>query len=307
MKRKRILSVIVTIIAIIGFAVLLIFLPRDEKPSDGENLKPITTSLYVDLPDTINILVGTQAKIDDDAVVVTPKEKFPELKHEIIVKSTGSVGGITFDGSIITAKSLGKYAIKFSVPKSELSVATKTVNINVYDEKSEAHTRQLINEVLCNENIAIDEIFSNLSGKTYTIQTDIKTSVSENVLNAFQVGESDITITFNENNVSFIYNFKLLVKSIPEYYIVLNDVENNYTEVNLSDGNKFVAYEIFDKHNDKVFQLVTIQSNNELVATAICDRFGLIKITALSQGEATLTIISVEDETVKIDLNIFVK
>ncbi len=307
MKTKKIISVVVAILVVVAGALLLVFLPKNEKSDQTEHPKTVPTNLFVDLLDTINIMVGTKVKIDKDAIVVTPKDRAGQLKHEVIVKSGGSMGGVTFDGQVITATKTGKYAIKFSIPKTELSMVTKTINVLVYDDSTQTHTKQVKNEMTCEDSESVFDIFTNLESKDFFIQSDNKVKIVNNILTAEQAGESSLIVTFMEGNLSYVYNFKLSIKAIPEYYIVLNGVVNNSIEVDFSSTkNKFLTYEVYDKNNALVEQLVSIQSDNEAVATGICDRTGIIKISILSRGKVTLTISPLADESIKAYLTVVV-
>ncbi len=323
--KKKVWSWIFTVFAIASIVVLSIFLvlynkkkvdkqnPDAETPEISTPTNPsdstdvYATTFSINLPETIQILVGTSVNLKSGYVDVSPTSMLEKLTYEITPKSSGVVNGIKLENNTIEAISAGGYTIKFKMPKSKLTYFSKTINVLVYEEQTSSHIQQIKNQIIVGESLNIFEMFEFDESKLVNVTADNKITYNNNIITGINVGESDVKFHFVEAYLEYVYDFEINVKPVPDYKIVLNNVNGNSININFSEKDYFqISYSILNRDEEFVSQDIMVMSSNEgiLFVERIADP--LIKIRAVSIGEATITISLVSDSTITVEIHVFI-
>ena len=311
MKKKALYwlyaSIVVIVLALCLVVPKLIQSNQDNFNNGNEN-EEYATSFSLNLPDTINIFVGTKINLKSGYVNVTPSNMIEKLSVEIKAKENSSLSGITLVNNQITANEVGKYSLVFQMPKSASTNYSKTISVNVYEEKENSHVYKAINSIEVSKSLEINKVFTIKENASFKIITDNKVSVEEGIIKAKSVGQSKIQFVFTENFIEYIYNFELTVKELPRYQIVLKNVEDNIIEIDIEEDDVFqLQYQIIDAGSEDISQDVIVEVENKSIVTT---EFGIdqfIKIIATSKGETTIKIIYNLDETVNVEILVIVK
>lgn len=311
------------IILVTALAVALISLPKKseidhnnqdeiekEEDSSGENTNEqlYASSLTVNLPSVINILVGETVELVSGYYSVQPTSMMSEVKQEIKPRYNCSPFGVTFENSKITANEVGTYNLKISVPRSEGTTFNETILITVYDDVSDAHISQIGYSLNWGENTNINALFTIKENETFElVVVDEKLDFINNTFIPLEAGNSNISFSFKEGYVKYLYSFDLLVKAEPEYSIVIYDVTNNTINVDMQHNEIFyINYDIKDKNNESDPQNLIVDIQDESVIVLRKNLNPLIKFEALQSGTTTIRLICEKDENVFIDITIIV-
>jgi len=275
-----------------------------EKDSNKETqTEEYATSFSLNLPDTINIFVGTKINLKSGYVNVTPSNMLKKLNVEVKAKENSNTSGIIFENNQITANEVGKYSLVFKMPKSETYNFSKTISVNVYNEKENSHVFKKINSIEITKNVDIEEAFTIKENSTYSTITDDKVKIENGSICAEKLGESNITFVFVEQFVEYVYNFELTVKELPRYEIVLKNVTENRIEINIDEDDVFqLQYQVVEGGSGDISQDVIVEVENKSIVTT---EFGIdqfIKITALKKGETIITISYVLDSSIVVEV-----
>lgn len=310
MKRRKALSIfyaVISVVAIVAIVLTLIFVPKDDKSQTNENGNSETyaTSFSVNLPNKIEILLNTKAVLKN-YISVVPAEMESELTYEVKVKSTGTDGGINFENNKISALAVGEYSIQFKMPKSSSSYFSKTISIGVFEDVESAHITQKATSIKVDETRSLSDMFSIKENANYSVTTDGTISFDNNNFLSQTEGESEIEFVFEESNVSYIYNFNLLVNPKPQYTIVLNNVTNNTIEFDLSNNDVFhISYNVKDGNMENVSQSVNAISNDtSIILIESVDSDNLIKIRAVAIGETIIKIYITTNNNIAVNINV---
>ena len=84
----------------------------------------------------------------------------------------------------------------------------------VYNNYSLAHLKQIKNSFYVGEALTLTEIFEIYTVNPFSVATDSKTAYSNNILTAVALGTSNVTFSFADNYIRYIYNFKISVNKI---------------------------------------------------------------------------------------------
>ncbi len=303
---------------VVGIAIALVFINKNKennsfsnneiKNSESQTDVTYATSFSLNLPNTINILVGAKAILSNGYVEVTPSSMLEKLSYEVTPKASGVVNGIKFNNNVIEANIVGNYTIKFKMPKSASVYFSRTINVAVYDEKVNSHIYQTGDTMIIGESKNVSEMFSVINNPNFTVTTDGNTTYLNNKIIAQNVSESNLTFKFIENYVEYVYEFTVRIKDEPMFKIVLLNVTNNIINIDLSDNDvRFINFQIKNREEENVTQAIRVSSSNEDVVIDETETDDvLIKIRALSTGEATITISLVSDETINVEIRVIV-
>ncbi len=303
---------------LLGIAIfLVIYNNKDDnqnnKNDNGENPPNEETEIYatsfsLNIPDGIEIFINSKINFKSGFVNVTPSSMLSELEYEIAAKSGGTDGGLKFENNTLTATEIGEYTIKFKMPKSSSSYFSKTISILVYEEENKGHIYQTTKSIIIGEELDVNDLFQINSNKSFNVQTDNKISYSKNKIKALNLGESDISFKFTESYLEFVYNFTLSIKEEPKYVIELKNITNNVLTINLVDEFAYIQFEVVDRDEGDISQLVEVVSVDDNIATVNSYDINppLIKITAKSVGETVIKIIYTLDITVQVEVKVIV-
>lgn len=319
-KKWKIIFSCVAVVVLIAIAVFLVLFEKHKDKEDNklndDNLSPTpptqqtevyATSFSLNLPDTIEILINTKVKLISGYINITPANAIDKLTYKITRKSGSGIGGITFNNNIITANSIGSYSIKFKVPKSASTNFSKTIDIIVYEEKTSSHISQTNNSIIIGENKNINDIFSIVDGD-YKVESDNKTTISNDNISGITTGESKITFTFTKNYIQYIYDFTLTIKEQPIYEIVILNGTNNIIEIDFEDiPYAKIHYEIRNGNEKHLIQDVIAVSENNDVVKVLNYPGPFVNLEAVGLGEATITITYLHDSSIKVQVTIIVK
>ena len=311
-KRKCWIYAIFAVVAIVGLAIALILIPKDDETIPQNNNKTPSNSVYatsfsVNLPNTIELPVGAHINFLTGYVSVNPSSVIEKLSIE--TETNNISNAIIFENNKLTANTVGTYSIKFKIPKSESMYFSKTITIKVKPYHENNHISVLKNSIQESQTCSLDEMFSISDGLNYEIITDSNINFDNNVFTAINVGLSEITFVVKENYLEYIYVFEINIQDLPEYEIVINNVTNNTITLDtLYNDVKHINFEVIDRNNEQTTQLVKALSNNEdvvIVEESYDDL--LIKIRAVSVGEATLTLYLISNPAICVEINIVVE
>ena len=312
MKRKSWLYVLYAVLIISAIVAVLVFLPPkdDDKDPDTDNPPQYATSLTLNLPETINLVVGTTAKLNSGYVQVLPKEFEKDLNIAITPKYNSGSQGLRFVHSVISAEEVGTYTIDFEIEKSSTQKIKRSVEVVVHEDFSLSHVTQKKNSFIKGEEISVGDLFNINSAKDYTITTDEKVTLYESMFLAKSLGTTSVAIEFIDGNITYCYSFSFEVKDEPEYVIELINVSNNTIEIDLSEKQFFhIYFQIRNRQEEYINEIVLVSSSDETVVGVEDENITppQIKIEGLKSGTAILTIICVNDPSTTIELTVIVK
>lgn len=306
---KWIFSIFIVIV-LVGLSTFLVL--RNKNEDEDQNNDPLeeiyATAYTFNIPDTINILVGSKVLLKEGYLTITPANILKDVTHEITSKNNGNILGIRFNGTILEAIEEGNYTIKFKIPKSSTTYFTKNINIVVYNNQLNSHVQQSSNSIIINETLNLDYLFVVRENLNHTIETDSRILYSNKSIKALSVGLSTIKFTFAEDFVLYEYTFQILVKEEPLYKILVNNATNNIIEIDTSvDDVFFMEVYIVDKNLQHIDQRVNAVSNNENIITIVEYTEPFIKIKAMGVGETIIHLSYTLDETIKFEVKVIVK
>ncbi len=312
-KSKWIFTV-ASVVIVIAVAIILVLREKYHNKTNTvlsdapSNTDTYATSFSLNLPDTIEMNIGSKLKLKDGYVNVTPSGVLNKLEFDIVPKGNSSRNGISFENNMISANEIGSYSIKFKIPKSDYSFYSKTININVYPMEEEIFIKQKSDSLIIGETKSVYELYTVVTGKNFTISTDEKIQFLNNYLTALEVGISRITFSCAENFMEFIYDFNLTIKNEPEYQILISNVTNNTKTINmLNNEYSYIYYQIVDRDEKYVTQDIDVESQDESIV--IIDEIAndnSIKLQALKHGETKITIFLTDDPTIKVEIIVIV-
>lgn len=311
MKKKALYwlyaSVVVVVLALCLVVPKLIKSNKENDFNKGTETEEYATSFSLNLPDIIYIYVGTKVNLKTGYVNVTPSHMLEKLNIEVKTKENLHTSGITLKNNQITANEVGKYSIIFKIPKSASSNFAKTISVNVYEEKENSHVYKAINSIEVTKSLEIEKAFTIKENLTYSTITDDKVKIENGLICAEKLGESNITFVFIEQFIEYVYDFKLTVKELPRYEIVLKNVTENRIEINIYEDDVFqLQYQVVDGGSGDISQDVNVEVENEQVATTESGIDQFIKIIAHSKGETIITISYVLDSSITVEVMVVV-
>ena len=330
MKKKKSLSFLFYCLIVAAVIIGLLVFNRDDKqnkynstdiqtetpnnsadniPNNNQNsnTESYATELTLNLPETINILINTKIKLLDGFVTVVPTELKSKINLSISSYYTEDLNGLKIDGLTLTALKADTYKLNVSVPK-KIGNITKSVIINVYEEKENSHISQIKNNATIGENLSIDTYFNIKNNADYILKTDTLINFTNNEIIPIKAGTSNLTFEFESSFVTYIYNFNLTIKNQPEYYIKIIDLENNTLIIekdNTTYG--YINYSIKNREEESVNQAVIITIDDESIVVKDKEIGTLIKIKAMLKGTTYITITCVNDPTIFTVVTVIVK
>lgn len=311
MKKKALYWLYACIVVVV--LALCLVIPKliknnEEDLNKGTQTKEYATSFSLNLPDTINIFIGTKINLKAGYVNVTPANMVEKLNVEVKAKENSSLSGMLFENNQITANDVGKYSLVFKMPKSASTNFSKTISVNVLEEKENSHVYKEINSIEVTKSLEINKVFTIKENVVFSIMTDNKVSIEEGIIKANSVGQSEIQFVFTEQFVQYIYDFELTIKELPRYQIILKNLSENKIEININEDDVFqLQYQIIDAGSEDISQDVIVEVENKSIVTS---EFGIdqfIKIIAHSKGETIITISYVLDVNINLEIIVLVK
>lgn len=311
-------------IVIISLVIALIFLPKekdditipDDEPvednqdqnNNNQESETYATAFSVNLPSSISLLKGTYAILSSGYLQVTPNEIQSKINIEIVPRYNSSAFGLEYSNSTLTAKEVGSYNLIFSVAKSKTTNFSKTILVTVFDDITDAHIKQINDNIIHGESVNINNFFEFNTALNYSVDVDNKLSFLNGMVNALQVGESNLNISFPDGNITYFYSFKIYVNAKPQYYFVLPKLIDNTLEVEIDKNNYInIEYAIKDRDEQKISQKIKVEIEDENVATLDYVAAPLIFLNLLNRGTTKITLIYATDNSIKIEITLIVK
>lgn len=312
MKKKALYWIYASfVVVVLALCLVVPKLIKNNKEDDfkkGTETEEYATSFSLNLPDTINIFIGTKINLKAGYVNVTPANMVEKLNVEVKAKENSSLSGMLFENNQITANDVGKYSLVFKMPKSASTNFSKTISVNVLEEKENSHVYKEINSIEVTKSLEINKVFTIKENVVFSIMTDNKVSIEEGIIKANSVGQSEIQFVFTEQFVQYIYDFELTIKELPRYQIILKNLSENKIEININEDDVFqLQYQIIDAGSEDILQDVIVEVENKSIVTS---EFGIdqfIKIIAHSKGETIITISYVLDVNINLEIIVLVK
>lgn len=312
MKKKALYWIYASfVVVVLALCLVVPKLIKNNKEDDfkkGTETEEYATSFSLNLPDTINIFIGTKINLKAGYVNVTPADMVEKLNVEVKAKENSSLSGMLFENNQITANDVGKYSLVFKMPKSASTNFSKTISVNVLEEKENSHVYKEINSIEVTKSLEINKVFTIKENVVFSIMTDNKVSIEEGIIKANSVGQSEIQFVFTEQFVQYIYDFELTIKELPRYQIILKNLSENKIEININEDDVFqLQYQIIDAGSEDILQDVIVEVENKSIVTS---EFGIdqfIKIIAHSKGETIITISYVLDVNINLEIIVLVK
>lgn len=263
------------------------------------------TKLTLNCARTIDIATNSSVEIIGSYLTIEPSNAKVNIT---ITAESGDVNELTFTNNIIAVKNKGKYRIKFSSPKSKTSELSDTLVVTVKENLTNLVNRKL-SVLTIGDAINLNDIFNFDSAiNNKIIQTDEKITYSSNIITANATGESCITILYDVGMFRFKFTTSITIKDIPLYKIVVTDVSSgavvNGNTINYSCAvgkSLNIIYAVRNRDEEDVNQFVEIQLDDSSVASYTLTE-PKIKVTCLSKGGVTLTIICANDINCKLTL-----
>ena len=334
-KRSSWIFVLFSILIIAGVGSCLIFWPKNDKEhvkpdndivqddnnasdnnqdntNDEDNDKigeeeTFATSLVVNLPNSINILIGTEVKLLSGYIQVQPSGMINNVSTTIVPKYQSPSNGLKFEDTYLKANAVGTYSLILSVDKSANEQIRKTITVSVYDDKNDAHVIQKCNVIIKNVKTDINDLFI-FNANNFEIDADNSIVYEDGKLNGIATGTSVVDVSVTESYLQYIYQFNVKIKEQPLYTIVLNNVVDNKVEIDINDTSiYFINYKIINRNEENVSQEVTARIDDASVAVVENITEPLIKVRAKAGGTTTLTIICDADNSVFVEIEIIVK
>ena len=312
-KRKTWLYAIFAIVTIAVVVISLVLIPKNDEPNSANNdntqnsNEVYATSFSVNVPNSIKIPVGSSINFLNGYINVSPSSVIDKLTIELTPSDLEN--GITFENNKLIANKIGNYSLKFKIPKSKSNYFSKTISINVCEVKDNIHINSINNTMVKGDVKQIYDMFLINDEITYSVKTDNNVSFVNNTITACNVGESELTFTFVDEYLEYVYDFKINIKDQPEYVILLKNVSNNTITLDTVENDVFhINYEIVDRNNEQAFQpLIVISNDEDLVAVEKIYDDVLIKIRALATGKTTIRISIASNPTIFVEINVIVQ
>lgn len=300
-------------IAVVTIILLLVFVPKikNKIERDDNNTAPSTedvgnyaTYFDLNLPTNINIFVGTTINLSNSYFSIIPSSMESSITNYIEVID-GVYNGITFDDYVISGNAIGTYKITFSVPSSASSSFNKSIYVNVHNNLDLAHVSLIKSSIIINETNSVLDLFKFNSNSTYVLTSSDNINCSNDIIVGKMVGNGLLNFKFVENNIQYNYQFELNVKYVPEYKIVVNDIDNN--TIALSENESFfLNYLVFNRDDEKVTYNIQALSFDEDIVRVDNVMNPLVKLKALAKGETTIRLMLEDDSSIHIDLIVIV-
>ena len=313
MKKKSLLFLLYSVIAVVTIILLLVFVPKikNKIERDDNNTAPSTedvgnyaTYFDLNLPTNINIFVGTTINLSNSYFSIIPSSMESSITNYIEVID-GVYNGITFDDYVISGNTIGTYKITFSVPSSASSSFNKSIYVNVHNNLDLAHVSLIKSSIIINETNSVLDLFKFNSNSTYVLTSSDNINCSNDIIVGKMVGNGLLNFKFVENNIQYNYQFELNVKYVPEYKIVVNDIDNN--TIALSENESFfLNYLVFNRDDEKVTYNIQALSFDEDIVRVDNVMNPLVKLKALAKGETTIRLMLEDDSSIHIDLIVIV-
>ena len=292
-------------VVIVVVVLLLILVPIIEnKTNKKSNNESYANYFSLNTPSLINVYVGSKIKLKDGYISIKPTIVLTKMTVDIKTAGGDSTNGLIFKDNEIISKQTGNYIVKFKVPKSSSEYFIKTIDINVFDSKENAHIHLLRSITNVGISISLENLFS-FKSNNYLIVTDDKLTHSNGIITANKEGESNIIFVFNEGFVDYVYNFSIFIEPKATYEIILSNVENNRIETEFEDELYLkIQYEITNGVEENVVQDVLVVSSDENIVSVEEIEEPFITLFVQSKGEVVITITHLLDPGVKKTLTI---
>ena len=280
---------------------------EDDGAADNEDDIIYATSLSLNCARTINIKPNSSVEIVGNYLTILPAN----ANLTISVKAeSGNQEDLIFSNNVIIAKGVGKYRIKFASLKSKTQEINDTIVVNVKEDVPDLISQKLYTFTVGDIKNLTEAFNVNDSVTNLLFETDNKIKVENNTFSALQIGESIINIYYNVGMFKFKYVASVLVKDIPEYKIIITQVDSgaiingNTITYNCSVGKSLhIVYEVLNREEQHVDQLINTSLDNHLIAS--CEIAPpMITVKCLSKGSVNLTIICANDSESKLILTI---
>lgn len=282
---------------------------RDSKSKTAQqSTATYATKLSLNCSRNIEIELGHTVELMSGYITIEPNGKLQDVQYEITTVN-GVENGIKFVNNVITANSIGKYNLKFSVFKNRTQKLSDTIVVNVVEHIATRNVNLLVSQVRVDNEFGMHELFSvNNSVSNLNFITNSNVRYENSNFKFINKGNAFIEVSYLINYIKYTESFNINILPQENYVIVIN---NNLTgedilstDFNVKLGNVlFLRYAIKDGNLEHVNQVLLFEENENVTieVTAPTIKFKFLKV-----GNFSVTFISQVDQSIAITLNFFV-
>ncbi|MFQ6752223.1 MAG: hypothetical protein ACLRFL_01475 [Clostridia bacterium] len=262
---------------------------NDDNSSDHEDIV-YATDLVINYTGNLYLHVGQKVKIVDSFISVEPSEMREFLTYAITSRYNSDPSNVEFDGSDLIANKVGQYNLIYKVPNTETKDLEAKIVLIVDDE--EDNTIEQKKNTLEVGSAPLSDYFDIKSIGDIRYECSENIEISNSTIIASKAGLANIDIIIVDNNIEIKYTFTVLVKDIPNYYIEISssiageitDPSQEIIELSAGLGAYAFGFSVYDRNNQKVAQDVSIEIDNEEIASKIMITDGLVLLDCKKEG-----------------------
>ena len=289
--KKRIIYCIYCLIIFTILVLSLTLIPKfkSKEHADGKDIT-YASSITLTCPREILVEVGTKVELSTDFLIVKPGESKSNLQISISSR-VNNEDGIEFENNIITAKELGFYYIKFSVPKSKGYNLNETLVVHVVEQNSKII--QNIFEVTEGDFVEISNAFQvNDDGYMAQIIASSNVELEDGKMYFLEPGNAEVIFILTSDKVSYYRTFNFNIKKEPQNIDYRIEIKLENTNLICEVGEVVVIpYEILADGVEDVPQAVNVNFTNSTIIKIISadECFIILQLTGKGTTEIKLT------------------
>lgn len=276
---------------------------------DSEDELIYAKSLILKCPRSITINLSESVSLIGEYISIYPAESAKFLNCTISSRYGSEPSGISFSDNVITAKQIGTYYIKFTIPKAKNQYLTDGIQVSVVDNEN-TNVVQLINALEIGSNYNLEAIFQfDTKAKIGVVVLDTDyLNYGNYIFTPLSEGEARIIVSLSYDYIQYNYTYAVTIKPKPlppEYMIEI--YAENADELKFAKGDIYpLMYNIIDKNGMNVYQKISVVSSDTGIVEVSSIDHPLIYLKCKDKGEVTLTITCLLDEQVTKEIKIIV-
>ena len=291
--------------------------PETNTPDNGneennedtqEKEETFATKIKLNCDDDILISVGTSVELTSGFITVEPNIYLKDVTTSITVDS-GATKGINFSNNIITANDIGRYTIKFSVPKTNNTFINDSLYIRVVSKEEDNKVKLVSNNFTIDTTIPLSEMLEiNSIYSNYTLESNEYYTYSNNQITFNKEGNSNILLSINTNFLIYKYCFGFLVKPKVESTIIVEGENNGILQIE-KDINEYFEISYFVKYGsgENIRENVSVQLEDDNVIQVIDIVYPIITFKVLEKSSVKLTLTLTKVDIPPKELTIIIK
>ena len=322
MNKKVLIFSVYCVIIIVALILFLVFFPNISAHSSndsGDNIQidsPISdqqedsiiyaTDLILNCPRSITLTLGESVELLGEYIYVEPSDSYKHLSYTITGRYGSNAEGITFEDNIIKAIEKGNYYIKFSIPSSETESLSDGITISVVEDNNTTIIQTLSIVEIGNEyNINTIFTFNTQANKSIQIDNPEQLILNEDTIIPQSAGEAKVVVSLIYEYIKYDYTFTLQVKDKPQpadYKIQIYSIPQE-----LETGKTYaIEYEVIDKNGVTAFQYIRVESSDSDKVEIMSYDHPLIYVKCKEEGEVTIKITYLIDESITKEIKLTV-